>query len=213
MFGSARQSASRFFHVPLLRYGCAVLIGTAFAVCASHATDKEARPMMFPTIVINREDPSSIDAQTLLDELSATLALFTGDGGQSRFSIHDVALERSRFVLARSASGMPLGCGAFRPLGEHIAEIKRLYARAGADGAGSAILARLEKDAGELGYQALWLGTHTNNRRAIEFYEKHGFHRIEPYGPYVSKTDSCCFEKRLDGQSPDNQRKATMRDA
>ena len=35
--------------------------------------------MMFPTIVINREDPASMDAQTLLDELSATLAVFTGD--------------------------------------------------------------------------------------------------------------------------------------
>jgi GNAT superfamily N-acetyltransferase len=169
--------------------------------------------MMFPTIVINREDPSSTDSQTLLDELSATLALFTGDGGQKRFSIHDVALERSRFLVARSDSSTPLGCGAFRPLGEHIAEIKRLYARPGADGAGSAILARLEKEAAELGYQALWLGTQVNNRRAIEFYEKHGFHRIAPYGPHVGKDDSCCFEKRLDGQAPDNQRQATMRRA
>lgn len=169
--------------------------------------------MMFPTIVINREAPSSMDALTLLDELSATLAVFTGDGGQSRFSIHDVILERSRFLVARSDCATPLGCGAFRPLGEHIAEIKRLYARPGADGVGAAILARLEKDAAELGYQALWLGTHMNNRRAIEFYEKHGFHRIAPYGPYVSKTDACCYEKRLDGQAPDNQRKETMRDA
>ncbi|CAB3676473.1 GNAT family N-acetyltransferase [Paraburkholderia rhynchosiae] len=169
--------------------------------------------MMFPTIVINREDPSSTDAQTLLDELSATLALFTGDGGQSRFSIRDVALERSRFLVARSGAATPLGCGAFRPLGEHIAEIKRLYARPGAEGVGGAILARLEKDAGQLGYLALWLGTHVKNRRAIEFYEKHGFHRIAPYGPYVSKAQWCCFEKRIDGQAPDNQRKATMRDA
>ncbi|WP_063829656.1 GNAT family N-acetyltransferase [Paraburkholderia dilworthii] len=168
---------------------------------------------MFPTIVINREDPSSTDSQTLLDELSATLAMFTGDSGQSRFSIHDVALERSRFLVARSGSATPLGCGAFRPLGEHIAEIKRLYARPGADGVGGAILAQLEKEAGELGYQALWLGTHANNRRAIEFYDKHGFHRIAPYGPYVGKTDSCCFEKRLDQQAPDNQRKATVRGA
>ncbi|MBT2789859.1 GNAT family N-acetyltransferase [Paraburkholderia strydomiana] len=169
--------------------------------------------MMFPTIVINREDPSSTDAQTLLDELSATLAVFTGDGGQNRFSIHDFALERSRFLVARTGFSTPLGCGAFRPLGEHIAEIKRLYARSGAEGAGSAILARLEKEAAELGYQALWLGMHVNNRRAIEFYERHGFHRIAQYGPYVGKDDSCCFEKRLDGQAPDNQREATTRGA
>ncbi|ALE57389.1 GNAT family N-acetyltransferase [Paraburkholderia sp. SIMBA_055] len=169
--------------------------------------------MMFPTIVINREDPASMDAQTLLDELSATLAVFTGDSGQNRFSIRDVTLDCSRFLVARSDSATPLGCGAFRPLGEHIAEIKRLYARPGADGVGSAILARLEKEAAQLGYQALWLGTHLNNRRAIDFYEKHGFQRIAPYGPYVGKADACCYEKRLGGQAPDNQRKETMRDA
>ena len=73
--------------------------------------------MMFPTIVINREDPASMDAQTLLDELSATLAVFTGDSGQNRFSIRDVTLECSRFLVARSDSATPLGCGAFRPLG------------------------------------------------------------------------------------------------
>lgn len=169
--------------------------------------------MMLLTIVINREDPSSIDAQVLLDELSATLALLTGDGGQSRFSICDVALERSRFVVARSPLSTALGCGAFRPLGEHIAEIKRLYARPGAEGVGSAILARLEKDAAGLGYHALWLGTNVKNRRAMELYEKHGFQRIAPYGPYVCNADACCFEKCLDSQSPGDQRRATMRDA
>lgn len=155
--------------------------------------------MMFPTVVINREDPDSVDARTLLDELSATLAIFTGDGGQSRFSHRDVLLPRSRFFMARSDYGTPLGCGAFRPLAEHIAEIKRLYARSGAHGVGSALLAQLEKEAALLGYSTLWLGAHVNNRAAITFYEKHGFHRISPYGPYVSKAGACCFEKRIDG--------------
>ncbi|MGE8510316.1 GNAT family N-acetyltransferase [Paraburkholderia terricola] len=169
--------------------------------------------MLFPTIVVSREDPSSTDARILLDELSATLAVLTGDGGQSRFSVRDVAVDTARFVVARSAFGTPLGCGAFRPLREDIAELKRLYARPGADGAGSAILAHLEQEAGRLGYAALWLGTHANNRRAIEFYEKHGFHPIPPFGPYVTRANVCCFEKRLDGQSPGNQREISMRGA
>jgi hypothetical protein len=29
----------------------------------------------------------------------------------------------------------------------------------------------------------------------------------------VGKADACCYEKRLGGQAPDNQRKETMRDA
>ncbi|HYS68517.1 MAG TPA: GNAT family N-acetyltransferase [Paraburkholderia sp.] len=169
--------------------------------------------MLFPTIVISREDPSSTDARILLDELSATLAVLTGDGGQSRFSVRDVAAESARFVVARSAYGTPLGCGAFRPLVEHIAELKRLYARPAADGVGTAILAYLEQEAERLGYAALWLGTFANNRRAVEFYDKHGFHRIPPFGPYVTRADACCFEKRLDGQSPGNQREISMRGA
>src|SRR3954470_1160608 len=35
-----------------------------FCWAQPHATVKEATPMMFPTIVINREDPASMDAQT-----------------------------------------------------------------------------------------------------------------------------------------------------
>jgi hypothetical protein len=77
--------------------------------------------MMFSTILINREDPCSTDARTLLDRLSATLGFFTGSGGQGRSSVLDVALARARFLAVRTGCGMPLGCGAFRPRGEGIA--------------------------------------------------------------------------------------------
>lgn len=75
---------------------------------------------MFSTILINREDPCSTDARTLLDRLSATLGFFTGSGGQSRSSVLDVALERAP-SRGENGCGMPLGCGAFGPRGEGIA--------------------------------------------------------------------------------------------
>lgn len=66
------------------------------------------------TAVVCRADPRSADAQMLLDELSAALALSTSDGGQSRFDIEDACAARGGFVIARTSSGAAIGCGAFR---------------------------------------------------------------------------------------------------
>jgi GNAT superfamily N-acetyltransferase len=153
--------------------------------------------MSLPTITINREDASSSDAQILLDELSATLALLTGDSGQRRFALTDVVSSRSRFIVARDSYGTPLGCGAIRPIDEHIAELKRLYCRC-RGGVGAALLAYLEREAIDVGYSSLRLKTSDLNRRAISFYEGHGFERIPPYGPYFAQPGALCYQKSLD---------------
>lgn len=53
---------------------------------------------------------------------------------------------RTVFLLARAADGAPRGCGALRPLDDHTAEIKRMYARPGS-GAGRVLLATREAPA------------------------------------------------------------------
>lgn len=146
---------------------------------------------------VTREDPATADAQALIDELSDTLARITGDSGRASFDPGEVRGEKALFVVARDLDGRAVGCGAFRPLQGGIAELKRMYARPDTAGVGSAVLAYMEVEARRIGYSALWLETRLVNRRAVTFYERHGYTRIENFGKYVGNPKAVCLEKRL----------------
>ncbi|WP_244818432.1 GNAT family N-acetyltransferase [Caballeronia sp. Lep1P3] len=148
-------------------------------------------------ILVRREDPWSLDARALLDELSAMLAIFSGDGGQSRFCLEDVCSARGGFLVARTAQGFALGCGAFRRFDYGVAEIKRLYSRPDTCGVGKAILTQLEADAAAVGYHTLLLETRVFNRRAIAFYQRNGFRPTGRYGIYANQPDASCFAKTI----------------
>jgi ribosomal protein S18 acetylase RimI-like enzyme len=137
------------------------------------------------------------DAVALMAELSTVLAAITGDSGNASFDADDVRGPTACFAVARDAAGAALGCGAFRPLQPGVAELKRMYALRGTGGVGSAVLGFLEDQAVALGYQALWLETRLVNRRAVDFYEKHGYRRIANYGKYIGNPLAVCFEKQL----------------
>lgn len=146
---------------------------------------------------ISPEDPASPDSQALMEELSSTLANITGDSGKASFDPDDVRVAKACFVVARDADRRAVGCGAFRPLQEGIAEVKRMYSRPGTSGVGSAILAFLERAAADFGYAAIWLETRLVNERAVLFYERRGYRRIPNFGKYVGNPKAVCLEKRL----------------
>jgi ribosomal protein S18 acetylase RimI-like enzyme len=148
-------------------------------------------------IVITIEDPATPDASSLMEELSEALARITGDSGKSSFDPNDVRVDNARFVVARDRQGQALGCGAFRPLQEDIAEVKRMYTRQHAAGVGSAILAFLEEEARKLGYLALQLETRVVNQRAVNFYERRGYQKIPNFGKYIGNQRAVCFAKQL----------------
>jgi GNAT superfamily N-acetyltransferase len=153
---------------------------------------------------VSAADPTSDDAQALMAGLSDTLARITGSDGRASFDIEDVRGERARFVVARDAQGRAVGCGALRPLpgaAAGIAEIKRMYAVPGTAGVGSAVLAFLESEAARLGYAQTWLETRLVNARAVAFYERRGYARIENYGKYRGNAAAVCFGKRLPAPS------------
>lgn len=152
---------------------------------------------MKANIKMTEEDPGAPDAGILMDELSDTLQRITGRSGKSSFDPNDVRAPRSIFVIARDAAGKALGCGAFRPMDENTAEVKRMYARMSGKGTGGLILAYLEKRAKEYGYRSLKLETGLVNQQAVDFYEGRGYKRIPNYGKYVDYPDSVCFEKEL----------------
>ncbi|WP_083941317.1 GNAT family N-acetyltransferase [Pseudoduganella violaceinigra] len=142
-------------------------------------------------------DPGASDAQALMAELDAILMTITGDSGRAGFDAGDVRGEAARFAVARDALGRALGCGALRPMGKQVAEIKRMYARPGSKGIGSAVLAWLEAEARLIGYCALRLETRLVNHRAVQFYLAHGYRRIENFGRYAGNQAAACFEKTL----------------
>lgn len=154
-------------------------------------------PSTYRALHIVSIDPAQPEALQLLGELSDTLAAITGSSGNASFDPEDVRGPLSCFVVARSDAGIAIGCGAFRPLQDGIAEVKRMYARPGNPGTGSAILAYLEAEAKQLGYRALWLETRLINEHAVGFYESRGYTRIANFGKYADNALAVCFEKRL----------------
>jgi ribosomal protein S18 acetylase RimI-like enzyme len=146
---------------------------------------------------IRAEDPGTPDAVALMDQLSAALAAITGDSGESSFDTGDVRVAGARFVVARDEAGHAVACGAVRPLADGIAELKRMYARPGNPGAGSAVLAFLEAQAAALEYRAIWLATRVVNERAVGFYRARGYDSIPNYGKYAGRAESACLAKQL----------------
>ena len=139
------------------------------------------------------DDPAAV---RLLDALSETLETITGSSGRVSFDPADMAGESALFALA-ILDGEAAGCGAFRPLQPGVAEIKRMYAAPGTQGVGAALLAFLESEAARMGYREAWLETRAVNTRAVRFYERHGYARIENFGKYRGRSEAVCFAKPL----------------
>lgn len=148
-------------------------------------------------IRIERTDPMAPGARELLELLSDTLEGITGDSGKSSFNATDIDGENAAFVLAFDDCGTAVGCGAFRPLQDGVAEVKRMYARPGTKGVGASILAWMEREAAMLGYSEVWLETRRINSRAVNFYIKHGYSEIPNFGKYAERPEAICFAKKL----------------
>ncbi|MDX6473273.1 MAG: hypothetical protein QOK22_2089 [Gaiellaceae bacterium] len=89
---------------------------------------------------------------------------------------------RGRLLIA-SVDGEAVGCGALRELDSRTAELKRLYVRPSARGAGIARLLaeRLLAEARQLGYLRIRLDTLPAMLAAQRLYISLGFRDIAPY--------------------------------
>jgi ribosomal protein S18 acetylase RimI-like enzyme len=94
----------------------------------------------------------------------------------------DYAPPRGRLLIA-TAGGAPAGCVALRPLGDDVAEMKRLYVRAAHRGndLGRALALRIIAEARALGYRTLKLDTLPSMAAAQALYARLGFVDTAPY--------------------------------
>jgi putative acetyltransferase len=148
--------------------------------------------------IIDAVDPRDADAEALVAALTDELSRLYREDGSGNFRPDDVLGPRSGFVVGR-IGGRPVACGAYRPMGPEVAEIKRMYVAADfrGRGLGRCILEHLEARARRDGYATVRLETGILQPEAIGLYESAGYRRIDNYGIYQENPRSVCFEKTL----------------
>ncbi len=141
------------------------------------------------------------------DDLAAVVALFeayvatlTVDLGYQDFSGELAGLPgkyappKGELLLARDATGAPLGCVGLRPIPpDGCCEMKRLYLLPSARGLGlgKAMTEAVIETARRLGYAELKLDTLPSMITAMRLYDALGFERTGPY--YAPTPDGTVF--------------------
>jgi putative acetyltransferase len=152
--------------------------------------------------IITRERPDTADAISLINELEDHLAARYPAESRHGFSVEKLLAEDVAFFLLR-ADGTPAGCGGVKLMGSEYGELKRMYVRPQFRGSGFArlMLTHLEAYAQAHHIPLLRLETGIHQQEAIGLYERSGFYRIPPFGPYTDDPLSRCYEKRLTGRA------------
>ena len=157
-------------------------------------------PTHAPALEISLIDPRAPEAEALISAMTSEITAIYDHriDGAGNFKPEDVLVPGSGFIVGRVGSEA-VACGAFRPLGPGIAEIKRMFVARAHCGRGysRAILTALERMAAESGYDTAWLETRPLQHAAIALYEGLGYVRIPNYGMYEGKKECLCYGKSL----------------
>jgi len=155
-------------------------------------------------LAIKDVDPQGADALALLHEASIDArALYPELFSSNSPPATNAPLDEQSVYVVAYVNGAPLACGAFRPLEESTAEIRRMYVYRDhrRKGLARAVLAHLEREAARLCYKRLALDTGYKQVAAMRLYEALGFRRIESFGEYANDPTSVCYERLIQGDS------------
>ena len=147
---------------------------------------------------ITRERPDTPDAMLLIDELQTHLESFYPPESRHGFSVERLIKEGVAFFVLR-VDGAPAGCGGIKLFGREYGELKRMYVRPEFRGRkyGELLVDHLSAYARTHGVTLLRLETGIHQQAAIRLYERLGFRRIPPFGPYTDDPVSRCYEKSI----------------
>ena len=150
-------------------------------------------------IIIRAERPDSVDARHLIDELETLLEPLYPAASRHGYAVERLLREGVTFFVVYQ-DGAAAGCGGILLVGTEYGELKRMYIRSAyrGQGLGVALLDHLAAYAREHGVPLLRLETGIYQTEAIRLYERYGFTRIVPFGPYFEDPVSLCYEKQID---------------
>lgn len=139
-------------------------------------------------VVLEHVTTATDDARTLIEELETELSGLYSAEQRHGYSVQQVFQPNILFFVAR-LDGEIAGCGGIA-FETGFAEVKRMFVRPAARGRGigRAVLARLEHQAREKKVTRLTLETGDVLHAAIHLYERAGFTRCAPFGPYARMT-------------------------
>jgi len=141
--------------------------------------------------------PATDEARELIRELDQDIAALYPGMPINGIDAAEFESAGGYFVIAKEA-GQTVGCGAFRPVDDRCAEIKRMFVRRAARRRGIArqILRHLEEEIRRRGFRSIVLETGCDNSEALALYEAEGYFPIPAYLGYVGSPISRCYVKR-----------------
>jgi putative acetyltransferase len=121
------------------------------------------------------------------------------NGDKDAFYAQYNKVDTIRHAVVAYLNDEAVGCGAIKEFSPGVAEVKRMYVKPEARGNGvaRAVLAELEKWAGELGFKECILETGIMNPEAIQLYRSSAYEPMSNYGQYAGVETSVCMKKAL----------------
>jgi ribosomal protein S18 acetylase RimI-like enzyme len=149
-------------------------------------------------VTITAERPDTPDAMQLIGELQTHLESFYPPESRHGFSVEKLIAQGVAFFVLRT-DGQAAGCGGVLLVGRQYGELKRMYVRPEfrGRGFGERLVHHLVAHARRHGIRVARLETGIHQQAAIRLYERLGFRRIPPFGPYLEDPVSRCYEKPL----------------
>ena len=146
---------------------------------------------------LNRTDSSDGDFIRLVAELDTYLA--DVDGDEHAYYAQFNGIDKIANVAVAYDGDEAVGCGAFKPYSDSIAEIKRMFTRPEHRGKkiGAFVLKELESWACELGYEECILETGHKQKAAVRLYQNSGYTIIPNYDQYAGVDNSICMKKSI----------------
>ena len=135
---------------------------------------------------IHATSPADEEASLLMHELDLELAGRYPDHPATGIVAAEFEKQGGYFVVAKDEDTL-LGCGAFRPVNNYCAEIKRMFVRPAARQRGIArsILRHLEEEIRRRKFLSIVVETGYRQPEAMALYEAEGFFPIPPFLGYV----------------------------